>query len=99
LRIGEIKVDNKSDELSERFLDYAVTIIHFIERLKDSFVGRYISGQLFRAGSSAGSNYEEARAAESRADFIHTKTGEPNNIIFIPAFAGTSCAFFILQFR
>jgi four helix bundle protein len=26
---------------------------------------------LFRAGSSAGSNYEEARAAESRADFIH----------------------------
>jgi four helix bundle protein len=52
-------------------LDYAVRIIQFIERLMDSFAGRHISGQLFRAGSSAGSNYEEARAAESRADFIH----------------------------
>jgi four helix bundle protein len=61
----------RGDELSERFLDYAVRIIRFIERLMDSFVGRHISGQLFRAGSSAGSNYEEARAAESRADFIH----------------------------
>ena len=64
-------MENKYEELSERFLNYAVRIIRFIERLQNSFVGRHISGQLFRAGSSAGSNYEEARAAESRADFIH----------------------------
>ena len=62
---------DKSEELSERFLNYSVRIIRFIERIKDNFAGRHISGQLFRAGSSAGANYEEARAGESRADFIH----------------------------
>lgn len=64
-------MEDKRDQLSERFLNYAVWIIRFVERLQNSFVGRHISGQLFRAGSSAGSNYEEARAAENRADFIH----------------------------
>ena len=33
--------------------------------------GRYISQQLIRSGLSAAPNYAEARAAESRADFIH----------------------------
>ena len=33
--------------------------------------GRHISQQLLRSGTSAGANYEEARAAESRADFVH----------------------------
>src|SRR5947199_9221184 len=32
---------------------------------------RYISQQLMRAGLAAAPNYAEARAAESRADFIH----------------------------
>ena len=30
-----------------------------------------MAGQLFRSGTSAGANYEEACGAESRADFIH----------------------------
>ncbi|MEW6685045.1 MAG: four helix bundle protein [Candidatus Edwardsbacteria bacterium] len=34
-------------------------------------VGKHIGGQLLRSGTSPGSNYEEARGAESRADFIH----------------------------
>jgi four helix bundle protein len=33
--------------------------------------GRYISQQLMRSGLATASNYAEARAAESRADFIH----------------------------
>jgi four helix bundle protein len=33
--------------------------------------GRYISQQLMRSGLAAASNYAEAGAAESRADFIH----------------------------
>ena len=33
--------------------------------------GRYISQQILRSGLSAAPNYAEARAAESRADFIH----------------------------
>jgi four helix bundle protein len=33
--------------------------------------GRYISQQLLRSGLSGAPNYAEARAAESRPDFIH----------------------------
>jgi four helix bundle protein len=33
--------------------------------------GRYISKQLMRSGLAAAPNYAEARAAESRSDFIH----------------------------
>ena len=47
------------------------------ERLRNSInvsltdAGRYLSQQLMRSGLSAAANYAEARAAESRADFIH----------------------------
>jgi four helix bundle protein len=33
--------------------------------------GRYIAQQILRSGLAAAPNYAEARAAESRADFIH----------------------------
>ncbi|MBN2174549.1 MAG: four helix bundle protein, partial [Bacteroidales bacterium] len=59
------------DELAGRFLNFAVAIIDLGKLLLNSYWGRHINGQLFRAGTSAGSNYEEACAAESRADFIH----------------------------
>jgi four helix bundle protein len=39
--------------------------------LPKSAEGRYISQQLLRSGLAAAPNYAEARAAESRADFIH----------------------------
>ncbi len=32
---------------------------------------RLITGQLIRSSTSAGANYQEARGAESRADFVH----------------------------
>jgi len=35
---------NKSEGLSERFLNYAVRIVLFVERLEKSFVGRHIGG-------------------------------------------------------
>src|SRR2546423_5237955 len=34
-------------------------------------MGRHIGGQLVRSGTSPAPNYEEACAAESRADFSH----------------------------
>src|SRR5882762_5229110 len=61
----------KGDELSERFLDFAVRVIHLVGALPNNKIGRHISGQLLRSGTAVGSNYEEARGAESRADFIH----------------------------
>ena len=33
--------------------------------------GRHISLQILRSGTAAAPNYAEARAAESRADFVH----------------------------
>lgn len=60
-----------SDILSERFLNFAVNIMKLDSQLCKTYSGRHIYGQLFRAGTSAGANYEEARAGESRPDFIH----------------------------
>ena len=34
-------------------------------------VGRHVSGQVLRSGTSPAPNYGEARGAESRADFVH----------------------------
>lgn len=60
-----------SDDLSDRFMNFAVTILKLERELLKTYSGRHIYGQLFRAGTSAGANYEEARAGESRADFVH----------------------------
>ncbi len=62
---------NKGDMLSERLLDFTVQIIKLVNSLPKTDVGRHIGGQILRSGTSPGSNYEEARGAESRADFIH----------------------------
>ncbi len=58
-------------ELTDKLLDLAVIIVWIAERLSRTFIGRHISGQLFRSVTSAGANYGEACAAESRSDFIH----------------------------
>jgi four helix bundle protein len=60
-----------SDNISERFMMLAVNIIKLEKQLCKTFSGRHIYGQLFRSGTSAGANFEEAKAGESRADFIH----------------------------
>jgi four helix bundle protein len=60
-----------SDDMSDRFMVFVVNIIKLEKQLCKTYSGRHIYGQLFRAGTSAGANYEEARAGESRADFIH----------------------------
>ena len=60
-----------SDDMSNRFLVFVVNIIKIEKQLCKTYSGRHVYGQLFRAGTSSGANYEEARAGESRADFIH----------------------------
>jgi len=62
---------NKGDMLSERLLDFTVQIIKLVNTLPKTIVGKHVGGQILRSGTSPGSNYEEARGAESRADFIH----------------------------
>jgi four helix bundle protein len=61
----------KGDELSDRFLEFAARTIRLVMALPKNPVARHIGGQLMRSGTAIGANYEEARGAESRADFIH----------------------------
>lgn len=60
-----------SERLSERLLDFGADIIGLITKLNKTAAGRHIGDQLMRSATSCGANYEEARAAESRADFVH----------------------------
>ncbi|MBM4339540.1 MAG: four helix bundle protein [Deltaproteobacteria bacterium] len=64
-------MNDKPGQLSDRLLDFAVSVIKITEMLPNTVAGRHVGGQLVRAGTSAGSNYEEACGAESRFDFAH----------------------------
>src|SRR5439155_8958583 len=59
------------EELAERLLQLAVRVGKLVDALPDTRLGRHVAGQLVRCGTSPPPNYEEACAAESRADFIH----------------------------
>ncbi len=59
-------------DIRERTFVFAVKIVKLAERLNEAGgVGWVLSKQILRSGTSIGANLEEARAGESRADFIH----------------------------
>jgi four helix bundle protein len=58
-------------QLSDRLLDFAAEVMRIVDALPKTLAGRHVGGQLIRAGTSCGSNYEEACGAESRSDFAH----------------------------
>jgi four helix bundle protein len=64
-------MQNERTNLSERLLDFGVSIVRASGKFNGSSGGRHIGHQLVRAATSSGANYEEACGAESRADFIH----------------------------
>ncbi len=64
-------MEDRANALSERLLDYGVEIVKFAGGLGRTMAGKHIANQLLRSGTSAGANYEEARGAQSRADFVH----------------------------
>jgi four helix bundle protein len=59
------------DELLERLINFAARVGKVVDALPDTRMGRHVGGQLVRSGTSPAPNYEEACAAESRADFVH----------------------------
>jgi four helix bundle protein len=61
----------KGQDISLRLLDWTAAVMELTTRLPKTDPARHIGKQLLRASRSAGANYEEARSAESRADFIH----------------------------
>jgi four helix bundle protein len=63
--------NSKADELERRLVQFAIDIVKVIGELPKNSEGKHIATQLLRSGTAAAPNYGEARAAESRADFIH----------------------------
>jgi four helix bundle protein len=61
----------KGANIAARLTELAKAVIAISERLPKSGTRAHITKQLVRAVTAVGSNYEEARGAESRADFIH----------------------------
>ena len=59
------------DQLVERLINFAARMGKVADALPDTRMGRHIGAQLVRSGTSPAPNYEEACAAESRADFVH----------------------------
>ena len=62
---------SKADKLQDRLVDLAVRIIHLATSLPKTPAGRHVAAQILRSATSPAPNYGEARAAESRADFVH----------------------------
>jgi four helix bundle protein len=59
------------NDIAQRLLALAVSSLGLAGSLPRDPVGRHVALQLVRAATGSGANYEEARAAESRADFVH----------------------------
>jgi len=61
----------KGDNIAERLLCFGAQVVKVTRTFSKDVAGRHISRQLIRCGTAGGALYEEARSAESRADFVH----------------------------
>ena len=62
---------HKGDDIADRLLALAAFVLRLLPRLETKREARNLARQLERCATSGGANYEEARGAESTADFIH----------------------------
>ena len=60
----------KAEELKRRTFKFALAVISFCRSLRETWEGRELSDQLFRAGTRVGANYRAACRARSHADFV-----------------------------
>jgi four helix bundle protein len=61
----------RANNLEKRIISFAASIVSLSSKLPRTAQARHIGDQILRSGTAAAANYAEARAAESRADFIH----------------------------
>jgi four helix bundle protein len=61
----------KAEELQQRLVNFGARATRVARMLPRTQEGRYIAEQLMRSGLASAPNYAEARAAESRRDFVH----------------------------
>jgi four helix bundle protein len=60
----------KAEELKRRTFKFALTVISFCRSLRETWEGRELSDQLFRAGTRVGANYRTACRGLSHADVV-----------------------------
>jgi four helix bundle protein len=63
-------MNQKAEELKQRTFAFGLQVIRFCRELRDTWEGRELSDQLFRAGTRVGANYRAACRARSHPDFI-----------------------------
>jgi four helix bundle protein len=61
----------KGDDIESRLSAFYSHVLDICDLHPRTPKGSHIAGQLVRCGTAGGANYPEARAAESRGDFIH----------------------------
>lgn len=61
----------KGSDIQERLIKFAARIVKVCNALPDNKAGKHFASQMLRSGTSPAPNYAEARAAESKKDFIH----------------------------
>ena len=61
----------KGDDIARRLLGFAVSVLVLLNDLSEGVAAKHVARQLLRSATGGGANYEEARGAESRADFAH----------------------------
>lgn len=61
----------KAQDLENRLIDFAVSIIKTCKYLDKSFASEHLSKQLIRSSTSVALNYGEARGGESTRDYLH----------------------------
>ena len=64
-------MSSTSDKFKARSSAFSLRIVHFCRTLRETWEGRELSDQLFRAGTRVGANYRSACRARSRPDFIN----------------------------
>jgi four helix bundle protein len=63
-------MNSKAEELKRRTFKFALAVISFCRTLRETWEGRELSDQLFRAGTRVGANYRAACRARSHANFV-----------------------------
>ena len=62
---------HKGDDIAERLIGAAESARRLLPALERDAASKHVGRQLWRAVTGGGSNYEEARGAESAPDFVH----------------------------
>ena len=61
----------KGRDVAERLVKFAAGVFRLGRSMPKDSSCRHVASQMTRAATSTGANYEEARGAESRSDFVH----------------------------